>query len=234
MLSHRLRSLEAAMIDHSPPRRTLTATMIDHTFRHQERHRKIRGREVRSTTAPHGQHSYEETPNASNRILRVCVLTILILATVLTREATSASQSKTSILPYSETRPPTHRLNGRTPDVETPTFEPENAPSGDFFCPIAECKKQYTTARGLGCHIRKSADPDHRLIQTMSALAAISECPVCRSRFYNKQTSVVHLQRSFVNGYGTVHLGPNLTPDQTIQLPMPMQRQKAPPQQRNL
>ena len=89
-------------------------------------------------------------------------------------------------------------------------FEPETAPTGDFFCPIGECRKQYTSARALACHIRKCADLDHSLIQPLAALAISSDCPICRSRFYSKQTAVFHLQRSYVNGYCIVQRGPHL------------------------
>ena len=132
---------------------------------------------------------------------KACTLLILLSTSRLSEAATITSLSNVLISPCSEKRPLAHRLNGRTLGAETlNTWNQRMRRVGAFCCPIAECNKQYTTARGLTCHIRKSADPEHSLIQPMSVLVVSNECPICRNRFY----------RSYVNGYCMVQRGPNL------------------------
>ena len=85
--------------------------------------------------------------------------------------------------------PLTRNSTTHTPRLET-SF-------GDVVCSVRGCTRRFATATSVACHLRKSADTAHGVIQPLSALAVASERPLCLSRFTNKWTTVLHLQSSY-------------------------------------
>ena len=92
-----------------------------------------------------------------------------------------------------------------------PTQPPElEVSSGDFQCPVSNCTRRCESAAAVACHMRKSADTAHNIIQPPSVLVVAIECPFCLSRFTNKWTTVLHLQSSYRKNCRHVQRGPYL------------------------